>query len=124
MTLPQALPAPPATPPIPLEVSQHLLWKAKQQFHHLMHNRNGRALWTCSFTAAGLGADVSLELRPELVLAVRNRVTGEILAQSQPVEFGPHDPSCQSLDDRLRAWRDSRLALTAGLQLTTQGSAA
>ena len=102
------------TLPLPAPVAEHLLRRAKQYVAHLMHTREGRALWNCSFAPAGLGADVSIELQPNLVLRVFNRTTGEILTQSLPVEFGPHDPCCQSLDERLKAWRDARQALAAG----------
>ena len=93
---------------IPEDVSAHILQKAKLYVAHRMQHQRERPLWSCSFATSGLGADVFIELQPDLVLAVRRRPSGEVLAQTRPVEFGPHDPCCIPLRERLLSWRDSR----------------
>ena len=93
---------------IPEDVSAHILQKAKQYVAHRMQHQRERPLWSCSFATGGLGSDVVIELQTDLVLAVKKRTTGEVLAQTYPVEFGPHDPCCIPLRDRLLSWRDAR----------------
>lgn len=95
------------TLPLPEPLSADVLQVARAQFNQLMNSRSGRPLWNCAFSHPGMGPHLFIELRPNLVLMVRNRLSGRVLTQSQPVEIGPHDPANVSIDDRPIAWRST-----------------
>lgn len=66
--------------------------------------RKGRLLWGCSMPLPGMSNDVALEVLPTLVLRVRNRATGEIYMQTEPVQFGPLAQDDTTLAARFEQW--------------------
>lgn len=73
--------------------------------------RRGRVLWSCGFPLPGLSKDVSLEVLPTLALRVRNRMTGEVYVQTEPVQFGPPLASDdKALAEQFEQWSEERRA--------------
>lgn len=104
----QALPV-----PMPDVVADYLLRMAKQRMAGTAATRSTRLLWSCAFPLPGVDGDVVIELLPSLVLRIRNRSTGEILAQTVPVEVGPRAPQARTVEECFLAWCESRKAEAA-----------
>lgn len=104
----------PALPvPMPDVVADYLLRMAKQRMAGTAATRSTRLLWSCVFPLPGVDGDVVIELLPSLVLRIRNRSTGEILAQTVPVEIGPRAPQARTVEECFLAWCESCKAETA-----------
>lgn len=103
--------------PLPESLQAWLRHLAIQRAQAATPQGKARTLWSCSFTLPGMGNDVSLELLGTLVLRIRNRVTGEVFMQTEPVQFGALASDEKTLAERFERWCLERRASTDG---TTQ----
>lgn len=67
-----------------------------------------KPLWSCHLQHPKLGGQVFVELMPSLALRVRDRKTGETLAQSLPGAFEVLDATAPSIEKAFEAWQQSR----------------
>lgn len=65
-------------------------------------------LFKCALVLPKLGKHVMVELMPSLALRVRDRSTGEILAQSMPGDFDTLDMEAPAIEEAFNSWRASR----------------
>ena len=90
--------------PLPDDLAALLRHMAVAEVHKASIGKKNPLLWSRSFPLPGMGNDVSVEVLPTLVLRVRNRVTGEVFMQTEPVSFGPIAPNRKTLSERFEQW--------------------
>lgn len=98
--------------PLPDDLTALLRHMAVAEVHKVSIGKKNPLLWSRSFPLPGMGNDVSVEVLPSLVLRVRNRVTGEVFMQTEPVSFGPLAPNSKTLSERFEQWCAERRAAT------------
>lgn len=88
-------------------IAEHILGFAKTSFFYCTFDRE-EPLFKCRLVLPKLGSHVMVELMPSLALRVRDRSTGEILAQSKPGDFDTLDMETPAIEDAFNSWRASR----------------
>jgi len=101
----------PGVGPSPEFIARTILGFAKHRYALRALTRANDPVWAGKLKFPNLGDQVYVELLPSLVLRVRDRETGEVLAQSVPGDFDVPDlpaPVVQKLFESWRAQRESR----------------
>lgn len=100
---------------LPDPVADYMLFQAKKLVAGSGSNPC-RVLWSCKFRFPNMGTDTALELLPTLVLRIRNKKTGEILVQTEPVEFGQRVTGDKVPVDEFLDWCQSKRFKVGGQQ--------
>lgn len=104
MTLPQSYHQPSAE-----WIAKTILGFAKRRFFIRTFERD-EPLFRCALVLPKLGKHVHVELMPSLALRVRDKSTGEILAQSMPGDFDTLDVTAPAVEEMFRTWQDARVS--------------
>lgn len=102
-------------PTLPDPVADYMLFQAKKLVAGSGSNPR-RVLWSCKFRFPNMGTDTALELLPTLALRIRNQKTGEVLVQTEPVEFGRRITGDEVPADEFLDWCQSKRFKVGGQQ--------
>lgn len=89
---------------LPSDLAALVRHMAIQRIRKGLLSRKNPLLWSGAFPMPGMGGGVFIEVTRCLELRVVNRVTGEVLAQTMPVSFGPLAPNDKTLAERFEQW--------------------
>ena len=93
--------------PAPKELADMLLEFARRQYWNSARPYD-RPLWFFRLALPQMKGDLHCELMPNLALRVRDRETGEVLAQSKPGDFSKSDHRSADIAARFQLWSDGR----------------
>jgi len=102
MTYPKSCPQPSAE-----WIAKTILGFAKKRYFIRTFERE-EPLFRCALVLPKLGKHVHVELMPSLALRVRDKSTGEILAQSMPGDFDTLDATAPEVEELFRTWQATR----------------
>ena len=102
MTYPRSYPQPSAE-----WIAKTILGFAKKRYFIRTFERE-EPLFRCALVLPKLGKHVYVELMPSLALRVRDKSTGEILAQSMPGDFDTLDATAPEVEELFRTWQATR----------------
>ncbi len=109
---------PPSHPQLSAEwISKTILGFAKKRYFIRTFDRDV-PLFTCGLVLPKLGKHVHVELMPSLALRVRDKSTGEILAQSMPADFDTLDVTAPIVEEMFRTWQAAREAASPSATAT------
>lgn len=93
--------------PSPEAIADILLGFARREFW-IRTYPNDSHIWSTRLRLPKLGKTVFVEVTSRLALRVRDRETGEVLAQSKPFDFDTLDMTAPSIEEMFLAWQESR----------------
>ncbi|NWF44436.1 hypothetical protein F3K02_04095 [Hydrogenophaga sp. D2P1] len=102
MTFSRSCPQPSAE-----DIARVILQFAKRRYFIRTFERD-EPLFKCALVMPKLGKHVHVELLPSLALRVRDRVTGEVLAQSMPGDFDTLDVGAPAIEKMFLNWQANR----------------
>lgn len=113
MSWPSYPPKPPQ--PSPEAIAQILLGFARREYW-IRTFPNDVPLWSTRLRLPKLGKSVFVEVTSHLALRVRDRETGETLAQSVAGDFNTLDVDAPAIEEQFLAWQQSRETLPLNVE--------
>lgn len=104
-------------------IAKTILGFAKKRYFIRTFERED-PLFRCALVLPKLGKHVYVELMPSLALRVKDKSTGEILAQSMPGDFDTLDATAPAVEEMFRTWQASRETAPAIPPVPVQGGEA
>lgn len=93
-------PQPSQQQPMEMPLGEWLRGLAIQRVRGTGSTPRTRPLWSTMLPAIGLGGSLVLELLPTLALRVRNLSKGDVLIETEPVDFGSLVTQGKAIEDR------------------------
>ena len=105
----------PSYPPKPRQLSpeeiQEYLMGFGRRAYLIATFPNDRPIWSTRLRLPKLGKSVFVEVTSHLALRIRDRETGEVLAQSVAGDFHTLDVGAKELEDKFEQWIQTRQTL-------------
>lgn len=100
-------PAPQSTA-LPDSVPELMRTMAIQMTRGSGSTARSRPLWSKPFPSLGHVDNLVLKLRPDLALEISNSSSGQVLMQTEPVDFGPLAQNSKTVEEKFEAWCQMR----------------
>lgn len=100
---PKALPV-----PLPESAQELMRTMAIQLVTGSGSTKRSRPLWSRPFHPIGQGDSLMVKLRPDLTLEISNSSSGQVLMQTEPVDFGPLAQNSKTVEEKFESWCQMR----------------